>query len=322
MKTARAIQWLVSVLLVSSTSNAAPAEGTPQDGITFQYTAPRLCPSEQEARKMFVDELVLPTKDPLRIELELREIAERFEGDITFQSRGEPRTRSISASNCQELLGAFAVIVGIAENGERSKAKGEPASASPKESPGPNTMANREPVTPEATSYSLQTRSVGIGAGIELGTLPSPAFVLSGHFDARIVGRFGFGVSLFGMLPQDVGLMARPGSASFFALGGNLRACTAFGNGHIGVIPCVGVELSALFGNGKDVASASSAVSLNVSPLLSLRIPVRVVGAFSLSLGGDLGLGIPRPEFQIASLPVHQRSLVYGRVVVSPEVQF
>nr|MBP9112979.1 hypothetical protein [Polyangiaceae bacterium] len=310
MKRAWGVQLLVSSLLVASASKAAPGalepiEGTPQDGITFQYTAPSACPTAYEAQRIFREELVLPTKDPLRIELELREVAGRFEGDIAFQSKGEPRTRSIGAEDCKELLGAFAVIVGIAENGDRTKHKAPPANAS-KESLDPSTLANRDPVSSDA---SLATRtSIGVGAGIELGTLPSPAFLLSGHFDRRLVGRFGVGVSLFGMLPQDVTLAGRSGSATFFALGGNLRACAFYGNDRIGVIPCVGAEVSALFGTGKDIAAASSAASLNVSLLLSLRIPVRVVGAFSLSLGGDLGLGIPRPEFQIASLPVHQRS--------------
>jgi hypothetical protein len=291
--------------------------------------------NERVTRGLSADLASLPD---IAFEAKVLPTAQGYELRLTVRKDDAVRERRIRAKTCPELVDALEAAMTLAiqslsptdnESATTSSTSepSEPATPpSPEETPAKKASPPKPPPAPARPAkrgLGLYP-SVSLGALLDVGTLPKPAFGVNGSFG---LSRAWFKPRVYGVLipPQRA---AVPGSATeqveFNLIAGGVSLCGASREGWWELRGCLGGELGRLEGVGVHLPNPRRNHALwgaIVPEAMALGHPPRQIWGGFLSVGAVLPLN--RQEFRLTNEGfVHRPAAPCLRVGLGIELEF
>ncbi len=324
---------LLGVILMSGSAFA-------QSNVTWQYTAPPECPSEQEFRDWVSARLLgesragelAPTAGKggaLHVEVRLEPTEHR--ALLVIEEPGAPLVeRTIEGDTCAELASGLALITALAFAGPKA---GTDLSASPPASAGepdphlprssqpdatrlapPTNPASSEPPTEPAPDKrprvsSLRPIHLEIGAAGWLNTWSAPKGMFGANAFARLSPNASRGWSA--RVAGSYGYRAAAVNerrAEFTFIGVRPEACPISRELPLKLVAegCGALDLGALRGRGEASSGLQDTASHTIfwaAAVLTGRLRARLDGRFSIEAQAELGLPLVRHEFVFEDPP-------------------
>lgn len=212
-------------------------------------------------------------------------------------------TRSIDARGCAALVRAAALVVALGVDPvvlvERRAVPIEPVIAPDRSAPPPGGARSRvdgpRPEPPTRPSRSRWRPWFSLGGGVERGALPG---ITGGVAAALVVRRRGVRLELGGawLGPRNAGIDAGGVRVQLGAV--TLRGCPELVLPRASVPLCLGVELGAMRGEGRDAPAARTVHGFWAAPTASAGVRLGR-GAFGFLARAEVAVAAARPSFEL-----------------------
>jgi hypothetical protein len=305
-------------------TEACPVRADADKGFDFTWLAPAGCPPAEDVRSEIDRLLGSPAHAAASGDLNVRASVEHESHwlvtlETTLGTRSGHRT--ISASSCQGLANATALIVALMIDPDAVAAHSHPPEGEPlAPAPGP------EPAPSMALPSAPATFLAGLGAAGHWGVLPSPD--LGMNASVGVMGSFWRVEVLASYGPRAVHSQAMsdpPGAFGRFRLyTGGLAGCLALKRAALELGPCLDFEVGVVQGEGL----AAPVTSSKTTPWLALGAGAFVAFkanrwlGFPVHIDAVVPLWRPRFTFDGAETPIFRSAIVGGRATAGVEVQF
>jgi hypothetical protein len=304
------------------------------------WSAPAACPSADEVKERVTRGLSadLASLPDIAFEAKVSPTAQGYELKLTVRKDDAVRERRIRAKTCPELVDALEAAMTLAIQ-SLSPAEAEPATTNstsepsePAEPPVPEETPAAKAAPPEPRPAPARAAkrgsglypSVSLGALLDVGTLPKPAFGVKGSFG---LSRAWFKPGVYAVLipPQRA---AVPGSATeqveFNLIAGGVSLCGASREGWWELRGCLDGEVGRLEGVGVHVPNSHRRNALwgaIVPEAMALGHPSRQIWGGFLSVGAVVPLN--RQDFVLTYEGfVHRPAALCLRVGLGIELEF
>jgi hypothetical protein len=178
------------------------------------------------------------------------------------------------------------------------------------------------PAPRETPSFSGPTSfAIGVGAIDDVGTLPFVG-VGASIFAAWTPAPVRLELAGANFAANHTAPLANGSGGTFVLAAGALRGCYDLVVTELALLPCAGLELEALRGEGTGVLTSSPATSVWLVGTLGALVQWRLSPLFALDARLDAGFPLQRPEFRIDDVTLHKPAAVSGRVVLGGEIRF
>ncbi|MCE9575259.1 MAG: hypothetical protein K8W52_19065 [Deltaproteobacteria bacterium] len=296
--------WLV--VGVASVAIAAPAAADPP--VHLSYAAPEACPDTaaftaavrlRAPRATLTDDATAP--DVRAFDVRITAGDGGFVG--TLATGDADATRALSASRCDDLLAALALITALAIDPTTAVVDPiEPPPIAPPRAPSPWHLAGL------------------LGGGLEAGVMPEAA--IAGHAAVRLA-RAGLGHVDLGALAARQTATTAHGNARFTLATARAAACWTAREGRVALDACGHAELGLLQARGLEVVRAQTVTRtwLAVGAHGAARWQIAAPVFLELALGATLPLVRDRFTFAPNQL-IHQANAVVPWVVLGVGVRF
>ena len=287
-----------TALLVASWSQPAEAR---EPNIVLDWEAPAGCPDADyvldAARRHLSKSAGEVQPQDVAVRARIERHADRWQIHLAIRSDQTEGTRVITASSCQSLADAAAMIITLASvqdvELDQEEPPFEPNSGARS---GDDTASDQPRRGPTRALHALATLR---GAAI-MGRHPSVAL----GADVAVGVRWGGVqvVALGELLPKQFSATEVPGArAAFRSYSGALHACQLWRTGNLGVGPCVRGEVVRIRGEteGSGVTSAPHALT-SVEAWGGFQVSW-TLGKLSVVSGAEAGMPMRRYEFVIAN---------------------
>jgi len=285
---ARSAVWAIAAGVLGMLVAPSPCRATPS--IELAWSAPAACPDREEVLRA-IHELAGETEEPggqpeFAIRGEVRAYDGGFLLNLSWRSAAHDAERTMTATTCDELARAAALIVALAVNPSRAEPNGEtpeskrstgsdaPAPASEPGAPGGAPRAQATPATKRvlaprvlapaerlavessdaertwATTAPSRRLRVRAEMAVDAGTLPHPGAGL-GIGVAVPMGSMAWQAEAFAFGPQTKSI-ASGGGGKFWMGALALRPCLPLGD-RLRLLPCAVAELELLYARGQGV---------------------------------------------------------------------
>ena len=311
------------MILLAASANARVVHAqAASHKLTFTWTAPPECPSENDVRGR-VDRILgaHASRDDVDARATVAHEGESFSAEIQLFSAGQTSLRHMSDISCDALTDAVALIVALTVNPD--------AALETKAAPPKKILVKAAP-PPKASHPSEATvpwRPLYLGASLLLDTTTLSAIGVG----AEVVGGFNphhasFEISATWLGAQDAPLA--PGStqgASEFSLGAGARACWEIFDAALDIGPCGGAELAGIFASGFGTTKPEDTGAALFRALLGARAKLRF-SRFALRIGAEAASPFTRPSFVIDNAgpvtTVQHVSAATFRTTIGAEIHF
>ncbi|MBN1611683.1 MAG: hypothetical protein JW940_33930 [Polyangiaceae bacterium] len=311
---------------------ASPSMAEPPQ-LTFDWNAPRSCPTEQDVLAVVTAHVGAPAESlllrPLTVRAHVFE-EQRWVLELEWTSAGASEQRRVEADSCAEIARAAALLIALAIDPARSiRSETEPPASSVPSSP-PAEASTAAPAVPVRRAPERASR-------------PAPAHVRPAARPARPAPRLALAASAgteFGALPglapgaaagmatvfapfelqADVGAFrssdetAQGAGGRFWDLSLALRPCARLERNALALSPCLSAELVALNAAGQGMRYPSSHWVRFVRLGGGARASFGLGPKFGLLLDGWLQLPLRRPEFTADGPELFQTKAVNARL--------
>jgi hypothetical protein len=230
----------------------------------------------------------------------------RFELVLTTEVADAHGTKTLDAGSCTALADAAAVFLALAIDSSTVSASppasSEPASekAPPQETPVAAVFSPRRPPPPPPPREPLRV-AAGLGAAVDVGTLPNASAGLAIDVQARL-GRMRAGVLATAWLPQrpifdDVG----GAGATLHMFGAGVFGCYVVPLGRVGIGPCANIEATFAEGSGVGIRHPMVARSVWPTAVAGVLADVRLTGWLALVARADGRFALGAPDVALAT---------------------
>jgi hypothetical protein len=153
---------------------------------------------------------------------------------------------------------------------------------------------------------------------VEFGTLPRPSVgaLVGAEFSLAPVALI---VDALSFLPVEEEIAAGAGRFWLSALW--FRPCGLFPSGRLRVVPCAAVEAAVIQSSGRELDEHEERWAWFLQFGLTLEARYVLTPNTSVLAGGGLFAGPSRPTFVIEGVPVHEPSVVSGRIILGFELR-
>lgn len=330
------MRTLVVGLIALAALGGGVARAEPGSGVRLDWRAPSQCPTgaqvEAEIGRLLASSTV--GTEGVSATATVSRAARGWSVVLTTHVRGVRGRRALSASSCESLAHATAIVLALTIDPnaqppvEDESAKDEPAA--PADASAPPTLASPETAPPEPpvrpSAVDVPSRSVfAVGASVvgAVGQLPHLAFApelmaawMRAGWRAELSGAY---------FPPVHELVDARRGGDFRLLVGAVRACRTWRLGEGAELgPCVAFEGGAMNGEGVGVRAPGS----GAAPWLAVRAGALGAGRLGntpiwLTVTLDGALPLTRYRFALDAVGiVHHEKAVVGRASLGAEVRF
>lgn len=323
---------LVTVGVLRATS--APAEES-NKRLSFRWDAPNECPDDAGALAAVVALLGQPLAEAreqdLAVSVNVQAVSDAFSAKLLFVSPQGTQERALEHPSCDKLMEAAALLVALAIDPERVRARqaaaeaGEapeiaanpvapPLQSMPEPAPSPQACPPTLPARPAPPRQPEWRHSLAMAGFAAAGILPglgaglaAELGVRSESLHARLTARYWF--------PGSVDIQGGPLSIELSLATLGVQACTAPRQSDWSILGCVGVNLGDMSGSGQGLNHAHTRHALFGTMEASvLTAYSRVQPAPFAGLG--LSMAMFRPRFGASLAGVETETYKPSQVAV------
>lgn len=335
LKDVRRAYSLFALVALALSASPTRAQDAPLP-VTLTWTGPDNC-ADGEIVRATVREIfggAVPAAAPFRATAQVRERRGQLRLELVLERDGQRSRRVLSASTCDGLVSAAALILAIAidpscglrgPQDEPGEAAAEPLAVSepvtrpiqavePEESPHRIQPPNVSSRTPVAIHYFLR-----VAAELTLNMLPAPAM------GASIAGGVAYGRTRVSLgLAFSAPRTAASGelSADISSIAARLLGCYELGRGVLVIEPCLGVEMGDVIASSVSAQIANVGHGLVLAASASIAAHIRVTRRVVAFLGADFVLPVVRPGFTIDSTEFFRVAQYGARAFAGFELHF